>query len=571
MAGPGSETQVANGTALSGTVVDEEGRPVHGARMLATSFDGGERRVQNTMTNVGVFKFADFAFGKSEIKVTHPDYCPLTVHSTTLPENGQKPITLTLSRGATVQGHVYDANGKPMPGTTMFLQRHQYYHRSGGAELAEYDLVTTVTDKNGRYEVDRFPEDDCYVTLDRDWRATGVTQQMIRTRSGQSHTLDFGGQAKTTGRLLVNGRPLSGAIVWLSGVIPETGPLRASVVSDAKGEFVFRGLPAGQRTLFYRLLDQKREWVADTIRIGPVDIPAEGVNLGDVESTAAKVVIRSQPANAPGLAEAEFLLERYNERYTASGDGGWPRPSQADRAIFEHVPVGKYELTCRRPNQLQVHKVVEVTAAPAVQVIDLNLPLGTASLHGTCEGLKGENGEPGRYAVCRLWSKDRQLMAHLVPKISRYEINNIPPGVYVLTRTNRRSADELVEVSLAENENKVLDLTPEIIPQKSTEATGYRFVYLYRPNGAPLVGCDIRFAGAESPDRIGSKDGKLIFSGDAGAKYEMTITYPGFKPVHQKLELLPVQINGQTVTENWAKVFEPVSERDRLRIYLQNE
>src|SRR5580698_2251622 len=54
-AAPGAEALFAAGTALSGTVVDEEGRPVHGARIVVTSFDGGERHVQNTMAIVGVF------------------------------------------------------------------------------------------------------------------------------------------------------------------------------------------------------------------------------------------------------------------------------------------------------------------------------------------------------------------------------------------------------------------------------------------------------------------------------------------------------------------------------------
>ncbi len=66
----------------------------------------------------------------------------------------------------------------------------------------------------------------------------------------------------------------------------------------------------------------------------------------------------------------------------------------------------------------------------------------------------------------------------------------------------------------------------------------YRFVFIYSPNGIPLPGCEISFPGAEHPPELSSsQDGRLVFMGEAG-KYEMTVAYPGFKPVHQTLELL---------------------------------
>ena len=155
--------KLTRGVEIRGTIVDEQGQPIDGATVaplsastsaLAASagprprtaipFTGSEGAVKSSK---GAFQLALVPAGTEMLRVTHPEYCfAFSSEIAVGKENiDLKPIVLT--RGGTVRGTVYDADGKPEPNVSIIFHDRSGY---GGTddELAGR-LATAVTDKNG--------------------------------------------------------------------------------------------------------------------------------------------------------------------------------------------------------------------------------------------------------------------------------------------------------------------------------------------------------------------------------------------------------------------------------------
>jgi hypothetical protein len=159
-----------------------------------------------------------------------------------------------------------------------------------------------------------------------------------------------------------------------------------------------------------------------------------------------------------------------------------------------------------------------------------------------------------------VWSKDQRLLDQIVPEEDgSYRLENIPAGEYFIRRYPTRDADVILKVSLGDGENKELDITPENTSPESARPTGFRYVCVYTADGIALPDCEVSFPQVEhSPELRSSLGGKLLFMGKNAARHEMAVAYPGFKPVHQTLELRPLDMG-------------PTGEDGFLRIFLQPE
>jgi hypothetical protein len=117
---------------------------------------------------------------------------------------------------------------------------------------------------------------------------------------------------------------------------------------------------------------------------------------------------------------------------------------------------------------------------------------------------------------------------------------NVPAGEYTIRRYDSRDADILLSVSIAEGQQKTLDVTSQNISQVSTQPTGFCWVYAFTAEGVFLSGCQLDFAGAKSPPALlRHNDLGSVLTGDAGAEFAMTVSYPGFKPRSVPLVLRP--------------------------------
>ena len=307
--------KLTRGVEIRGIIVDEQGQPIDGATVaplsastsaLAASagprprtaipFTGSEGAVKSSK---GVFQLALVPAGTEMLRVTHPEYCfAFSSEIAVGKENiDLKPIVLT--RGGTVRGTVYDADGKPEPNVSIILHDRSGY---GGTddELAGR-LATAVTDKNGEYEVRHLPSQLCNVHRAEEWNANGVVRTAVLPANGEVRTLDFGGPHGVTGRLLVNGQPVANMRVQLGGISPHFGVLKAYAATDADGRFTFARPPAGRRTLWRLAPGRRSDWLDS----GEVMIDDTTTDLGEINARAAVVTI-----SVTGLSPAELGAAR---------------------------------------------------------------------------------------------------------------------------------------------------------------------------------------------------------------------------------------------------------------------
>jgi uncharacterized GH25 family protein len=111
---------LARGAKVSGKVVDDQGAPVAGARVVYSgasdwSTQGDERKDGVVTAKDGRFELAALPAGSWRFVARHPDHAPGTSALITLdgvtPRDG---VEIRLAPGATVRGHVVDTSGAPV-------------------------------------------------------------------------------------------------------------------------------------------------------------------------------------------------------------------------------------------------------------------------------------------------------------------------------------------------------------------------------------------------------------------------------------------------------------------------
>src|SRR5204863_5008924 len=127
------DVRVSSGGSLAGAVVDPEGKPLAGAKVIPLSMAKtvamrGEDRFEGdagavTTDSAGRFAVSHLAAGEETLKVIHPNFAPLVSAKVKVTENGSADAgTLKLAVGGGAQGVVYDAQGKPSVGVTLNFQ-----------------------------------------------------------------------------------------------------------------------------------------------------------------------------------------------------------------------------------------------------------------------------------------------------------------------------------------------------------------------------------------------------------------------------------------------------------------
>ena len=136
---------LSKGLSLSGTIVDEAGRPINGATVLASSLFGDLLPVSATklasgvgiVTTDGRFRFDHLNPGKETLRALRPDYAFAEIKDLELKAIGSPtPVTITMKRGVTVHGRVFDQFGRPASGVPLRFGNTQHNDFQGTGEFA---------------------------------------------------------------------------------------------------------------------------------------------------------------------------------------------------------------------------------------------------------------------------------------------------------------------------------------------------------------------------------------------------------------------------------------------------
>ena len=537
--------ELTQGVSLVGMVTDEEGQPVDGAQVIPLSKAAGTMprvvgRFATTdgavLTKNGRFELANLPGDKETLKVTHPDYCFSIVRDIDVAASRDAPVEIVLTQGGTVRGHVYDDNGRPEPNVTLYFQDDFAY---GGSDREVGRFATAVTDGNGAYEVKHLPEQLCHIQRVEEWNSTGVVRHCVLPQNGQTSTVDLGGTKSLTGHLIVNGTPLAKTRLLIAGENPTFGIYKAYTTTDADGAFTFHGIAPGRRTLYYALPAQQNEWG----RVRALQVISRDADLGDIDHVTGRLTVNLPSVNAEEASRLRPYLFEYDPIWThGNRAGALARRERPDEPfVFEHIPLGAYELVCIRPGQFQCRQKIEITADNREQDLTLDIPSGTASLRGEIDGAICS---PGGCQSLKLWSRDRHLFRAIIPNDEGvYEVDNAPAGDYIVCAKDIRKSPVLMEISLGEGEQRTIDFTPQTVSPDLTRR-GFLMVRIVTPDGVPLP-CDFVLNGPDgdlTPNS--SQHARLHFTGTPGT-YSLTVAYPGFKRLQRQVELVPTGADGR--------------------------
>ncbi len=304
------------------------------------------------------------------------------------------------------------------------------------------------------------------------------------------------------------------------------GQLIANAMTDGDGNFVFRGIPPGERYLYYTPGTQLQQ---HSVQVKPLRIETSNDAFGTIEVVTGTLAVHCPDADPHGPETTSIWLRGKDPVSFITGSWIYAahRETKEDPFLFRDVPVGKYALTLSRPRKLGLRQRVQITG-PGERSMTIEAPKGTAMLRG-----KVERFGSGQNRFLELESKDKRLWLDFgINPDGTFEIDELPAGDYSLKQVSANETDPLATFSLADEERKSISL-----PALRNSRRVVLRVRPYTADGLPLPGCDVTRTGAQGdvPRRSVHSD-EILFVTEPGS-YRLSASYPGFATSTKQIDV----------------------------------
>ncbi len=346
------------GAPVTGRVVDERGKGVAGARVVASAASAwnqqGDRRRDGVATGPdGAFRFDALPAGTVRFLASHPDLAPGSSALVTLDGKTERGgITITLSDGATVRGRVVDLQHQPVIGARI---------RIGAAQrgIAYAPPRQTYSDDKGAFEIRGLPKVALEAIAIHE-TGSSKAQQIDATRADPGAIELVLDQTGTIAGVVVDptGTALEGVQVT---AVPSFGDARAGAdigqfrmrglseeLTDSNGHFTLTGLSDGN----YNITAMRSRAITRGRRGATEGTPAH------TGATDVKIVlqpegaVKGKVAYTDGTAPAMFTVSLGMTQQSFTGDGTFEIDALAPQP---------YQLNVRGPFQ---PKGVDVEVEP---------------------------------------------------------------------------------------------------------------------------------------------------------------------------------------------------------------
>lgn len=523
------------GGSITGRVVDEQGNPVGGAKVIPLSKAcGTSRNLRDAFASEdgavetgadGRFVLNNLPPGRESIKAKHHDYCFAVVADIEVVDGkATEQIEVVLAKGGGAEGYVYDEQGNRQAGVTLFFQDNSGYGGSGDQEAGRFGMA--ITDSNGFYRVDHLPEQVCYVNRGGTWSTLGVVRRAFLPQNGRVIRLDFGGKPVVTGQLIVKGRPLARGKVLLASVRSTySGVFRCNARTDSEGLFWFAGMPAGRYGIYYEVPGKRNEWVKAAV----IETGADDMDVGVIARQMGSVLISVVRGDAASRTEQPDVYLQEGSAIWATRVGQVSRPA-ADMQpyVVTDVPPGAYTAVARLSDGLLVRESVELKPDQHEAAVVVSLPGGTARVSGRLAS--------GPQQAVILMSADEKIAMHVsATEDDSFLIENLPAGDYVIGRYFFGTVMPIAEFTLSEAETKLVDIDPADSVLLRTLSLQ---VYVFSDDGVPLTNAGVWLRGRPGDiEPLMQTDGTYLFVAEPG-DYVLSAVSAGHQRASREISLL---------------------------------
>ncbi|MBP8302568.1 MAG: carboxypeptidase regulatory-like domain-containing protein [Phycisphaerae bacterium] len=535
---------MTTGGSIAGMVMDEYGQPVKDATVIPLSKACGTMpHIRDVFVSTegavktdagGVFTLGAIPAGLESIQVVHDRYCHAVKKDIPVQEGQMtQGVDVILSGGGSVQGQVFDPQGRPEPGVTLYVQDASGYLMAGGDEQAGR-LATAVTDANGLYRVQHLPAQVCYVQRSSTpWASgQGVVRRAVLPEAGTARRLDFGGLPLVTGQVVVRGMPLTDARVSLGDPLSRSsGIFECAGMTDGQGRFRLSGVPAGRYGLYYEHPTQRGDW----IKAATMETSGQDLDLGMVPGPGAEVRIHVNAADPGRLTQPGRVVLEEGTLFWGPASGPVESPTQAGAPyVARGVQPGTHTAVVHLSGRLMLRREITVQAGQRELDVTVQVPAGTAVLTGD---LKSD----GQQTLVLIRS-DGQVMAYVYAEGGpQYRIEGLPAGTYsICSAPAQDDKAPLLTINLAEGQAKRIDIDTS---QWTSAPVGLLFVQVVAPDGIPSTTSRawLEGLGKRIEPVQGLSEGHT-FAAQPGL-YMLHVTQPGLVPHRGSVEVLPADLS----------------------------
>jgi len=527
------------GGALSGLVVDPQGKPVVGAKVIPFSMARnrlpwplerfqGELGAAVTDAN-GRFVLPHLAPGDERLKVVYPQLAPRVVDGLKVVEGKETDIgSVSLATGGTVEGTVYDSEGYAAPGVTLRFKDYEY-----GADLEALRVATVMTDEEGHYRVEHLASERLYVNV-ADWNRQGVQSRLVRPLDGKVTTLDFGGTVAVRGRLMDKSRPIAGRRVRLSWGSPHGGPVTVTASTDRDGRFAFLGTPVGKYTLCVQTEDGRGDFIP--AGAGEVQVTGKETNLGDVKIATGEVIVEVDAEERGDADHVAYLSVANDDPRSLWQEEIVQAKRDGDDWRARSVPAGKYRVFAqfRGDTAFVVQMPFEQKADRDRTKLKLRIPRQTATLEATV--IAPDTDDSPFYRELTLLNADQTVMVFAYSNANPPKPQRLPPGEYRVmdTATAKPRADVPPIVLQA---GKTTQVTIHAVAEGGPPTT-LVVVQVWSAEGLPAPESPVRLVDSDgtSLQTVRIHEGVSVFAARPG-KYRVEVDVPGRTPVTRDIEV----------------------------------